>query len=165
LCPSLGYDTIAALADTDPTGCDVAITRYRLALERGLRTLMSKMGVCTFSAYCGAQLFESWAGRVAVDRFFPGTASPIRRRHPGGYRGDGCSRGTQRAFAATAPAAEYPGLHGSAAAASITRPPMIGAAAEGARRGADADGRTRLRDLHSRTSTDGHRRRSATSSS
>src|SRR6185369_1723380 len=78
VCPSLGYDTIAALADTDPTGCDVAITRYRLALERGLRTLMSKMGVCTFSGYCGAQLFEILGLDASlVDRFFPGTASPI----------------------------------------------------------------------------------------
>ena len=33
-CPSLGYDVIEGLAGSDPTGCDVAVTRYRLALER-----------------------------------------------------------------------------------------------------------------------------------
>ena len=77
-CPSLGYETIAFLRRADPTGCDVAVTRYRLALERGLRTLMSKMGVCTFSGYCGAQLFEILGLDASlVGRFFPGTASPV----------------------------------------------------------------------------------------
>src|SRR5262249_37760214 len=36
VCPALGYDTIAALAPNDDTGCGRAIARYRLALERGL---------------------------------------------------------------------------------------------------------------------------------
>ena len=90
VCPSLGYDTIAALAGADPTGCDVAVTRYRLALERGLRTLMSKMGVCTFSGYCGAQLFEilgldAVAGRSLLPRH--GVAG--RRRDARRRRGDG----------------------------------------------------------------------------
>jgi glutamate synthase domain-containing protein 2/glutamate synthase domain-containing protein 3 len=112
VCPSLGYDTIASLADTDPTGCDVAITRYRLALERGLRTLMSKMGVCTFSGYCGAQLFEILGLDVSlVDRFFPGTASPIGGATLADIAATVLAR-HQRAFAETAPAAEYPGLHG-----------------------------------------------------
>jgi glutamate synthase domain-containing protein 2/glutamate synthase domain-containing protein 1/glutamate synthase domain-containing protein 3 len=112
VCPSLGYDTIAALADTDPTGCDVAITRYRLALERGLRTLMSKMGVCTFSGYCGAQLFEILGLDASlVDRFFPGTASPIGGATLADIAATVLAR-HRRAFAETAPAAEYPGLHG-----------------------------------------------------
>src|SRR5262249_27612002 len=55
VCPALGYDTVSAVADADPTGCRTADARYRLALERGLLTIMSKMGVCTFSGYCGAQ--------------------------------------------------------------------------------------------------------------
>jgi glutamate synthase domain-containing protein 2/glutamate synthase domain-containing protein 1/glutamate synthase domain-containing protein 3 len=112
VCPSLGYDTIASLADTDPTGCDVAITRYRLALERGLRTLMSKMGVCTFSGYCGAQLFEILGLHASlVDRFFPGTASPIGGADLADIAATVLAR-HRRAFAETAPAAEYPGLHG-----------------------------------------------------
>ena len=112
VCPSLGYDTIVSLADADPTGCDVAVTRYRLALERGLRTLMSKMGVCTFSGYCGAQLFEILGLDASlVNRFFPGTASPV-----GGVTLEDIAATVlarhQRAFADVAPAAEYPGLHG-----------------------------------------------------
>ena len=112
VCPTLGYDTIASLAGSDPTGCDIAITRYRLALERGLRTLMSKMGVCTFSGYCGAQLFEVLGLDAAlVDRFFPGTASPVGGATLADIAATVLAR-HQRAFAAAAPAAEYPGLHG-----------------------------------------------------
>ena len=112
VCPSLGYDTIAALADSDPTGCDVAVTRYRLAIERGLRTLMSKMGVCTFSGYCGAQLFEALGLDASlVDRFFPGTASPVGGATLADVAATVLAR-HQRAFAAAVPVADYPGLHG-----------------------------------------------------
>ena len=112
VCPSLGYDTIASLAGSDPTGCDVAVTRYRLALERGLRTLMSKMGVCTFSGYCGAQLFEILGLDASlVSRFFPGTASPVGGATLADVAATVLAR-HQRAFAKTVPAAEYPGLHG-----------------------------------------------------
>ena len=111
VCPSLGYDTIEALAGTDPTGCDVAVTRYRLALERGLRTLMSKVGVCTFSGYCGAQLFEILGLHPSlVARFFPGTASPVGGATLADIAATVLER-HQRAFADVAPAAEYPGLH------------------------------------------------------
>ena len=96
-------------AGSDPTGCDVAITRYRLALERGLRTLMSKMGVCTFSGYCGAQLFEILGLDASlVDRFFPGTASPVGGATLADIAATVLAR-HQRAFADAAPAAEYPG--------------------------------------------------------
>jgi glutamate synthase domain-containing protein 2/glutamate synthase domain-containing protein 3 len=111
VCPTLAYDTIAALAGTDPTGCDVAVTRYRLALERGLRTLMSKTGVCTFSGYCGAQLFEILGLNPAlVDRFFPGTASPVGGATLADIGATVLAR-HQRAFADAAPAADEPGLH------------------------------------------------------
>ncbi len=112
ICPSLGYDTIESLAAADPTGCDVAITRYRLALERGLRTLMSKMGVCTFSGYCGAQLFEIFGlDASVVDRFFPGTPSPVGGMMLADIAATVLARHA-RAFAETPPIAEYPGLHG-----------------------------------------------------
>jgi glutamate synthase (ferredoxin) len=112
VCPSLGYETIASLADSDPTGCDIAVTRYRLAIERGLRTLMSKMGVCTFSGYCGAQLFEILGLDASlVDRFFPGTASPVGGAVLADVAATVLARHRQ-AFGETAPVAEYPGLHG-----------------------------------------------------
>jgi glutamate synthase (ferredoxin) len=112
VCPALGYETIAALADSDPTGCDIAVTRYRLAIERGLRTLMSKMGVCTFSGYCGAQLFEILGlDSSLVDRFFPGTASPVGGATLADIAATVLAR-HRHAFGDTVPIAEYPGLHG-----------------------------------------------------
>jgi glutamate synthase domain-containing protein 2/glutamate synthase domain-containing protein 3 len=111
VCPSLGYESVAALGSDDPTGCNVAVTRYRLALERGLQTLMSKMGVCTFSGYCGAQLFEVLGLDAAlVDRFFPGTASPVGGMTLADVAATVLDR-HRRAFAGTQPVAEYPGLH------------------------------------------------------
>ncbi|HEY7376461.1 MAG TPA: glutamate synthase-related protein, partial [Polyangia bacterium] len=112
VCPWLGYETIASTAPPDSTGCRRPIARYRLALERGLLTIMSKMGVCTFSSYCGSQLFEILGLEPSLAaRFFPGTPafpgrvglaeieSAIRARHA-------------RAFAPAPVILEYPGLHG-----------------------------------------------------
>jgi glutamate synthase (ferredoxin) len=112
VCPALGIDVIDALAEADETGCGVAAARYRLALERGLRTLMSKMGVCTFSGYCGAQLFEILGlDRSLVDRFFPGTPSPVGGATLADIAATVAGR-HRRAFAHVLPPAEYPGLHG-----------------------------------------------------
>jgi glutamate synthase domain-containing protein 2/glutamate synthase domain-containing protein 1/glutamate synthase domain-containing protein 3 len=112
VCPWLGFRTVRVVAGDDPTGCDVAATRYRLALERGLRTLMSKMGVCTFSGYCGAQLFEILGldARLA-DRFFPGTPSPVGGATLADIEAAATARHA-RAFAVEPPAPDYPGLHG-----------------------------------------------------
>lgn len=111
VCPWLGFDTVAALGDPDETGCNVTPARYRLALERGLLTIMSKMGVCTFSGYCGSQLFEILGlDSTVVDRFFPGTASPLGGVGLASVAATVFDR-HGRAFAAELPALEYPGLH------------------------------------------------------
>ena len=90
-----------------------ATTRYRLALERGLRTLMSKMGVCTFSGYCGAQLFEILGLDAAlVARFFPGTPSPVGGATLADIAADLIRPPPPRVRARQLPAADYPGLHG-----------------------------------------------------
>jgi glutamate synthase domain-containing protein 2/glutamate synthase domain-containing protein 1/glutamate synthase domain-containing protein 3 len=112
VCPTLGYDTVSSLGSIDTTGCSRAIARYRLALDRGLLTILSKMGVCTFSSYCGSQLFEILGLDSSLARqFFPGTPAfagsvgldeiekTILERHA-------------RAFAAVPSTLEYPGLHG-----------------------------------------------------
>ena len=79
VCPYLAYDTIADLALTNAVGGDHGgAAAYRLALERGLLKIASKMGVCTMSAYCGAQLFEILGlDRQVAQSFFPGTPSPL----------------------------------------------------------------------------------------
>src|SRR5207244_1357521 len=108
--PYVAYATVAALATTDSLSHE-RLSRYRATLERGLLTIMSKMGVCTFSGYCGAQLFEILGLDAAiVARFFPGTPSPV-----GGATLEDIAAAIidrhARAFRLAAPAEDYPGLH------------------------------------------------------
>jgi glutamate synthase (ferredoxin) len=115
VCPALGYDTIADVVASDPTGCNRPVVRYRIALERGLLTIMSKMGVCTAASYCGAQLFEVLGLEHAlIDRFFP--AAPATAGNFGlGEIGAAIVERHRRAFATRAtltPGLDYPGLHG-----------------------------------------------------
>ena len=112
ICPSLAYDTVDAFSPADPTGCQRPAAQYRLALERGLLTILSKMGVCTFAGYCGSQLFEILGlDRALVARFFPGTTSPLGGIGLAEIAALAFER-HRRAFSATASVLEYPGLHG-----------------------------------------------------
>ncbi|MFQ5612136.1 MAG: glutamate synthase large subunit [Anaerolineae bacterium] len=48
------------------------------ALEKGLRKIMSKMGISTLDSYCGAQIFEALGlGREVIDRCLAGTPSRL----------------------------------------------------------------------------------------
>ncbi len=52
--------------------------RYIKAVSKGIMKVMSKMGICTFQSYCGAQIFDAVGLSTAfLDRYFTGTASPI----------------------------------------------------------------------------------------
>jgi len=54
------------------------ISNYVLAAERGLLKIMSKMGISTVDAYCGAQIFETVGlSSAVVDEYFAGTASHL----------------------------------------------------------------------------------------
>ena len=110
-CPWLGFDTIDAFESVDPTGCNVASARYRLALERGLLAVMAKMGVCTVSAYCGAQLFDILGLDTAIaERFFGGGASPIGGATLADIAATTLERHA-RAFAQAKPGLDHAGLH------------------------------------------------------
>ena len=58
--PYLAIDQVRALADAGAVNVDpvVAQENYRSALQTGLLKVMSKMGICTVSAYRGSELFE-----------------------------------------------------------------------------------------------------------
>jgi glutamate synthase domain-containing protein 2 len=74
--PYLALATIAHLVrDIQP---DEAIKNYFHAIEHGLLKIMSKMGISTVDAYCGAQIFEiiGLQGEF-IHRFFDGTASHL----------------------------------------------------------------------------------------
>jgi glutamate synthase domain-containing protein 2/glutamate synthase domain-containing protein 1/glutamate synthase domain-containing protein 3 len=75
VCPRVAFATVASIATDDRSG---HLTRYLLALQRGLLKILSKMGVCTIGSYCGAQLFDTLGlDRALVARYFPGTPAPL----------------------------------------------------------------------------------------
>ena len=75
--PYVALDTIERmdLADLDT---ETAQTRYIKAVGKGLKKVMSKMGISTYQSYCGAQIFDA-VGLASdfVDAFFTGTSTKI----------------------------------------------------------------------------------------
>jgi glutamate synthase (NADPH) large chain len=60
----------------DPTG--VAHEKFKLAIGKGLLTVMSKMGISCLRSYCGAQVFEAIGlSQTVIDQSFPGTVSRV----------------------------------------------------------------------------------------
>jgi glutamate synthase (NADPH/NADH) large chain len=78
--PYAAFDTLSAIRrDMGEPATDAEIhKRYVKAISKGIMKVMSKMGICTFQSYCGAQIFDA-VGLSAkfLDRYFIGTASPI----------------------------------------------------------------------------------------
>ncbi|MBI5566966.1 MAG: glutamate synthase subunit alpha, partial [Chloroflexi bacterium] len=83
----IGYGAAAihpylALATARTLGRDVkadeAVHNYLHAAEHGLLKIMSKMGISTVDAYCGAQIFETIGlSATVVDKHFAGTPSHL----------------------------------------------------------------------------------------
>ncbi|MGH6969476.1 MAG: FMN-binding glutamate synthase family protein, partial [Stellaceae bacterium] len=79
--PYLALDSIAALkrdlGEKLVTEIE-AQKRYIKALTKGIMKVMSKMGICTFQSYCGAQIFDAVGlNRAVLDEYFTGTTSPV----------------------------------------------------------------------------------------
>jgi glutamate synthase (ferredoxin) len=81
VCPRVGLQTVAALADDDQLGelyATDAQARYQAAVEDGVLKIMSKMGISTVEGYRGAQLFDALGlGDDVVDRCLRGTSSVV----------------------------------------------------------------------------------------
>jgi glutamate synthase (NADPH/NADH) large chain len=78
--PYLAFDTLAALErDLDgKLAPGEAQERYIKAVAKGILKVMSKMGICTFQSYCGAQIFDAVGlSSPFLDQYFNGTVSPI----------------------------------------------------------------------------------------
>jgi glutamate synthase (NADPH/NADH) large chain len=79
--PYLALDTVADLCrrgEIDSMDPDVATQRWCQAMTKGIRKVMSKMGVSTIASYRGAQLFEAiGVGAEVVDTYFTGTSSRL----------------------------------------------------------------------------------------
>ncbi len=68
VCPWLAFETAQSVVGSGQ------VHQYHAALEQGLLKIMSKMGVCTASAYAGSQLFEIVGlDRTLVDAYFAHT--------------------------------------------------------------------------------------------
>jgi len=79
--PYLAFETLIALADAGALpGIDAekACKNFVKAIGKGLRKVMSKMGISTYMSYTGAQIFEAVGlSHALVDKYFTGTTSTV----------------------------------------------------------------------------------------
>ena len=78
--PYLAFETIQDMRGRLPEtlSFEEAQTRYIKAIGKGLKKVMSKMGISTFQSYCGAQIFDAVGlSTPFVDKFFTGTQTQV----------------------------------------------------------------------------------------
>ncbi|RPJ48864.1 MAG: glutamate synthase subunit alpha [Betaproteobacteria bacterium] len=80
--PYLALESILHVADSGQLGVNVdghkAIKNFVKSVGKGLRKVMSKMGISTYMSYTGAQIFEAIGlSQPLVDKYFTGTASNV----------------------------------------------------------------------------------------
>src|SRR5439155_15653054 len=73
--PNLALETVLAL---NLTAGSKAVKNYVKAIGKGLKKVMSKMGISTYMSYTGSQQFEAVGmAKSLVEKYFTGTASNI----------------------------------------------------------------------------------------
>src|SRR5262245_2325731 len=73
--PYLALETILSLSAEKTK----AVKNYVKAVGKGLKKVMSKMGISTYMSYTGAQIFEAVGlAKSLVDKYFAGTASNVQ---------------------------------------------------------------------------------------
>jgi len=78
--PYLAFETLIDMASELPQKPEPkeVVERYIKAIDKGLKKVMSKMGISTYQSYCGAQIFDAVGLRQEfVDQYFTGTHSRI----------------------------------------------------------------------------------------
>ena len=78
--PYLAFDTIQAMLPdlSEDLSFAEAQKRYIKAVGKGLKKVMSKMGISTYQSYCGAQIFDAVGLSSAfINNYFTGTATTI----------------------------------------------------------------------------------------
>jgi glutamate synthase (NADPH) large chain len=76
--PYLALETLLAMHPEDPATGSKAIKNFVKAVGKGLKKVMSKMGISTYMSYTGAQIFEALGlSRSLVDKYFTGTSSTV----------------------------------------------------------------------------------------
>ncbi|MEO9461660.1 MAG: glutamate synthase large subunit [Marinomonas sp.] len=78
--PYMAFETLEQLRcdkHADLTAEEVQ-TNYIKAVGKGIRKVMSKMGISTYQSYCGAQIFDAVGlSTPFIDKYFTGTATTI----------------------------------------------------------------------------------------
>ncbi|MDR2688558.1 MAG: glutamate synthase subunit alpha [Azoarcus sp.] len=75
--PYLALETLQQIAASPEKGAEY-IEHFVKAVGKGLRKVMSKMGISTYMSYTGAQIFEAVGLQQGfVDKYFNGTASQV----------------------------------------------------------------------------------------
>ncbi|HSQ03875.1 MAG TPA: glutamate synthase-related protein, partial [Burkholderiales bacterium] len=80
--PYLALETLMALAEQGALPAEIngakACKNFIKAIGKGLRKVMSKMGISTYMSYTGAQIFEAVGlAKSLVDKYFCGTTSNV----------------------------------------------------------------------------------------
>ncbi len=78
--PYLAIETLHSMTPEQLDGLEFkeANKRYIKALGKGLKKVMSKMGISTYQSYCGAQIFDAVGlSSDFVEKYFTGTTSTI----------------------------------------------------------------------------------------
>ena len=80
--PYLALESLLDLAERNQLGAGIdgkkAIKNFVKAVGKGLRKVMSKMGISTYMSYTGAQIFEAVGlAKSLVDKYFTGTTSNV----------------------------------------------------------------------------------------
>src|SRR4029079_15221660 len=76
--PHLALETLLAISKDRAAGSK-AIKNFVKAVGKGLKKVMSKMGISTYMSYTGSQCFEAVGlAKSLVGQYFTGTDSHIR---------------------------------------------------------------------------------------
>ncbi len=78
--PYLAFDTVQSMLPrlASDLSFEEAQKRYIKAVGKGLKKVMSKMGISTYQSYCGAQIFDAVGlSSTFVEQYFTGTATTI----------------------------------------------------------------------------------------
>ncbi|MCJ1960272.1 glutamate synthase large subunit [Novosphingobium mangrovi (ex Hu et al. 2023)] len=78
--PYLAFETIEEMRVRKklPISADDAAKNYVYAVGKGIRKVMSKMGISTYQSYCGAQIFDAVGlSSEFIETYFAGTATTI----------------------------------------------------------------------------------------
>ncbi|MCP3661614.1 MAG: glutamate synthase large subunit [Gammaproteobacteria bacterium] len=78
--PYLAFDTIQTSLSqlSGDLSFEEAKKRYIKAIGKGLKKVMSKMGISTYQSYCGAQIFDALGlATPFIDQYFTGTTTTV----------------------------------------------------------------------------------------